>query len=103
VVWIGLDEPSGGLAELQRELELRIAKLGFSREDRPFHPHLTLARARREASPSDLRRVAEALDRTQLGELGPLEIRQLSLMRSQLSPAGASYSCLHRAPLTGSG
>jgi 2'-5' RNA ligase len=88
---------------MQAELELRIAKTGFLPEERPFHPHLTLARARREASAPALERLSEQLDRMPAAELGTLEITHLSLMRSQLGPGGAAYSCLSQVALAGTG
>lgn len=103
VVWVGVDEPSGGLEAMQHDLELRIAKLGYRPEERPFHPHLTLARVRREASASALLRLSEQLDRMPGAELGGLEVAHLSLMRSELGPGGAAYSCLARVPLGGAG
>src|SRR6266851_10302860 len=47
VLWIGIDEPSGKLADLYRVLEDECAAAGFRREARPFHPHLTIARIRK--------------------------------------------------------
>ena len=101
VIWIGVQESSGGLAAVQAELELRIANLGYRSDERPFHPHLTLARVRREASPSGLRQLAEQLDRTSVGELGQLDITHLSLMRSQLGAGGASYNRLSLVEFAG--
>jgi 2'-5' RNA ligase len=101
VVWIGVQESSGGLAAVQAELEMRIANLGYRMDERSFHPHLTLARVRREASPSGLRQLAEQLDHTSVGDLGQLDITHLSLMRSRLGAGGASYSRLSWVEFTG--
>ena len=94
VIWIGVQESPGGLAAVQADLEVRIAKLGYRSDERSFHPHLTLARVRREVSPSGLRQLAEQLDQARVGELGQLDVTHLSLMRSQLGAGGASYSRL---------
>ena len=101
VIWIGVQESSGGLAAVQADLEVRIAKLGYRSDERSFHPHLTLARVRREVSPSGLRQLAEQLDQARVGELGQLDITHLSLMRSQLGAGGASYSRLSWVEFTG--
>jgi len=103
VIWIGVQESTGGLAAVQAELEMRIAKMGYPTEDRSFHPHLTLARVRREVSPSGLRQLAEQLDHLNAGDLGQLDITHLSLMRSQLGAGGASYSRLSWVEFTGKG
>ena len=101
VIWIGVQESSGGLAAVQADLEVRIVKLGYRSDERSFHPPLTLARVRREVSPSGLRQLADQLDQAKVGELGQLDITHLSLMRSQLGAGGASYSRLSWVEFTG--
>ncbi|HYU16685.1 MAG TPA: RNA 2',3'-cyclic phosphodiesterase [Candidatus Acidoferrum sp.] len=53
VVWAGVD-PAGGarLTELAGRVERAAEELGFAREQRPFHAHVTLARLR---DPADIR------------------------------------------------
>ena len=45
VLWLGLSD-SKPLQRLHAELSVGLARLGLTVEDRPFHPHLTLARLR---------------------------------------------------------
>src|SRR5260370_18231754 len=44
VFWIGI-EAGPQLAELAECIDVAVAELGIPREDRPYSPHLTLARA----------------------------------------------------------
>jgi RNA 2',3'-cyclic 3'-phosphodiesterase len=44
VAWAGTSEPPAALLELQSSLAQRLAEGGFALEERPFAPHLTLAR-----------------------------------------------------------
>ena len=44
VLWIGVQDESGKLAEFHTRLEEACANEGFAREERAFHPHLTIAR-----------------------------------------------------------
>src|ERR1700690_3850931 len=44
VFWIGI-HAGPQLAQLARDIDSTVAELGIPREDRPFSPHLTLARA----------------------------------------------------------
>lgn len=101
VVWIGVKESPGQLAILQAEIEHGMAGLSFRKEDRPFHPHLTVARVRRETPAQELRMLAERLDRERVGLVGEFSARQLALMRSVLGPGGAAYSRLQQFKLTG--
>jgi 2'-5' RNA ligase len=89
VLWIGVRGPAP-LERLQAEIDAALADQGFAKEDRPFHPHLTLAR---EPDP----RAAQALQRwTRAGELelGRFTAAALTLFESQLQPGGARYAPL---------
>ena len=72
-----------------------MAGHGIALESRPFHPHLTLARWR-TSRPSDRRRV-EAAD---THDVARIEVRDVSLIRSRLSPAGPTYTVLSRGSLS---
>ncbi len=96
VLWIGVQEdpPGGKLEELARALEGAARAGGFPPEDRPFHPHLTLARGRKDVRASPPRET--------LAELGSVvECAEVALLRSELGPAGARYSRLDAFPLAG--
>ena len=56
VLWAGVADDAGSLGGLARRVDEACASAGFPREQRPFSPHLTLARMRDTASPSDRRR-----------------------------------------------
>lgn len=99
VIWIGVQEASGELLRLQAEVERGAAELGIQPEQRPFHPHLTLGRVKREASSSEMQTLAQELQKLQIGSLGEAALAGVSLMRSELSPTGAVYTRLHYAPL----
>jgi len=98
---VGVDEPRGILAELQRAVEREVAPLGYPAEDRPFSPHLTLGRVRREASRDDVRRLGELVTDRQVGKLAQMEARAVSLIRSDLRPTGAVYTQLVKVTLKG--
>lgn len=99
VIWIGVQEASGELLRLQVEVERGAVELGIQPEERPFHPHLTLGRVKREASSSEMQTLAQELQKLQIGSLGEAALEGVSLMRSELSPTGAVYTRLHYAPL----
>jgi 2'-5' RNA ligase len=76
-----------------------MAELGFAPEDRPFTPHLTLARAHRDAQPAQLAGLAAALKSEQLTPLA-VRLDELVLFRSQLNRGGAVYNPLIRIQLS---
>jgi RNA 2',3'-cyclic 3'-phosphodiesterase len=97
VLWVGVGRGDRELVELQRMLASRIAALGLPLEDRPFHPHLTLARWR-ESRSSDRDRAIAAAPR---GVAARAHVDGATLYQSRLSPAGPTYTALARANLTG--
>ena len=101
VVWVGVQEETGTLARLQRAIENGMEKLGFAPEGRKFDPHLTLGRTQRRASPGDVRRLGQLVEETNIGELGQMEARVVSLIRSDLRPTGAVYTQLAAVGLEG--
>lgn len=98
VLWLGLSGGVRNLAALQNDIEQFVAPLGFPPEDRPFHPHLTLARAAREARRDEIAALGQAAERG-IGTLGSWRVDAVSLMRSQLHPSGAVYTQEADVPL----
>lgn len=92
VLWIGIDDSSGALLKLQQRLEDEFAREGFPKEDRAFRPHLTIARIRK---PQNSNLLAEAHMRL---EFSPVEVvlRELVLLRSELSSKGSKYTAISR-------
>lgn len=92
VLWAGV-EPTPQLRSLKHDLEWELARLGFEREVRAFHPHLTLGREMTRAQVSDFR----AFESTVAGlhYEGLLEVRTVEVMRTILSPKGARYEPIH--------
>ena len=101
VVWVGVQEESGTLTRLQKAIEDEMEKLGFAPEGRRFHAHLTLGRTQRRASSGDVRRLGQLVSETEIGRLGQMEARVVSLMKSDLRPTGAVYTQLAAVKLEG--
>jgi len=98
VIWVGMEVPQELIA-LQKNIEIETARLGYSREYRPFSPHLTFGRVSRNASPQDVRVIAETLENYQVGFLGATRVRTVYLFRSDLKPDGAEYTPIYSSAL----
>ena len=72
-----------------------MASLGFPPEERPFRPHLTLARFREPRPQPALAKVLE--QQTEL-TLGAFDACEFFLFESRLSPGGAEYVKIARFP-----
>ena len=82
VIWAGL---AGDIDEL-KQLQAAVENATGRKEDRPFHPHLTIGRVR------EGRRLKSNLDRWKDDQFGQWQVREILLMQSKLSPKGATHS-----------
>lgn len=94
VAWVGVQEETGALQALQRDVVKSMVPLGFEPERRAFHPHLTLGRTRRDVSAAGQRELGESLAGVEVGELARIQVASFRLMRSDLRPDGAIYTAL---------
>jgi 2'-5' RNA ligase len=98
VLWVGLAGDLAALEELQDRLDAGLRQAGFDLEQRPFRPHITLARRRESArggAPAGWPPVHE-FDPT-----AAFPMQHLTLFESRLSPRGATYIDLTTFPLAG--
>jgi 2'-5' RNA ligase len=93
VIWVGTEGDLTLLHQLRDAVEEHIAPLGYPTERRPFRPHLTLGRVKR-ASPGQARQIGAEITAAKVGTLAQVRVEEVSLMRSDLSPAGAKYTRL---------
>ena len=90
VLWIGIEEEET-LRALQSQLEEELEKLGFPREQRKFHPHLTLGRVK---SSFNLRETLLLLEKYRERNFGEMKAEKITFFQSILKPTGAEYSVL---------
>ena len=90
VFWVGITATSN-LAEIAAEVERQLEPLGIPREQRPFWPHLTLARFDPEKG---VERLQKAVRESGSLEFGSTRTGELHLYQSRLKPAGAEYTRL---------
>ena len=103
VVWLGVRGEVVELQKLQRQIEDLVQRVGFVPEQRPFSPHLTIARTQRQAERTQLRLAGEALRlvtqhpgaQATLHNSLRLEVTEFVHMQSELRPEGARYTLLH--------
>jgi 2'-5' RNA ligase len=98
VIWIGLNVPPE-LNKLRLKIESATDRLGYSAEEKPFSPHLTIGRVREQASPDELKRLQSSLEALTIGALGTFTAQSVYLFKSDLQPAGPIYSHLFCARL----
>lgn len=92
VLWIAVEDRDRGLARITGILETAARSEGFAGEDRPYRPHLTIARIR---TPADLREI--------LARIAPVStemtVDRITLYRSLLGSGPPRYEALSVIPL----
>jgi 2'-5' RNA ligase len=99
VAWAGVSGDVDKLEQLQQRIESNLARLGFAPESRPFTSHLTLARLRNQASPDERQRFGQMIAGTRFEADTAIKVEAISLMRSQLTRAGAIHHRISSIPL----
>ena len=92
VIWVGARGEVAVATQLAEQIEDACEILGFAREGKPFAPHLTLGRVKRDVSPSERQAIGKLIEQTQVGELGTIQFARVSLMKSDLRPGGSVYT-----------
>ena len=94
IIWIGLEGDTNQLMKLHQMVESAVENLGWKREKRRFHPHLSIGRVKesRLIARSNIPYNQELLNRSFL-------VDSVYLVRSVLEPMGAVYSHLYRSKL----
>ena len=94
VFWAGLHDGRQNLIEVEQVVSRRLDAL-LLREDRPYSPHLTLARVK---EPGGLRR-ATLFEGLSDRRLGRTHVDAITLFESRLSSKGPTYVPLQRTAL----
>jgi 2'-5' RNA ligase len=91
-IWIGLDGAQK-LTQLESKIRERLRLMKFKLEDRPFVPHLTLARLRQKIDLSD------SMKKYQNFKADKFNVSEIIIFESQLSPKGSKHIPLYTIKL----
>lgn len=92
VVWSGAEDP-GGLGQLAAALDRELGELGFPRETRKFHGHVTLARMREPRDVGDV--LLPLAEQT----FSMSRVDSVHLIESVTKATGSEYEWIARRPL----
>lgn len=98
VIWAGVSQGVADLSAIRDALEEHYANEGFAREKHGFTPHLTLGRVR---AIRENQLLEAAVQKHQPWEAGAMQVRELRILSSMLTPQGPIYEVLARAKLAG--
>ncbi len=95
VIWVGVGEGWSQVELIFEQTEKLLHQLGFSRETRPFSPHITVARVKSGRKRDE---IAAFLGHLSDEIFGTFPVESVRLKQSVLSPFGAKYSTLYEVP-----
>jgi len=89
ILWAGVSKREEQLAIIKKSLDESLSQFGFPAEERPFHPHVTLARDVRwtQGGYARLRELGASIPETAMG---------ITLMESRSTAKGVRYVPLKR-------
>ena len=93
VLWVGLQDEEETLKTLQADVDKALESMGFPEEQRPFSPHLTLARMKSPWGKKELKDELDAVNQEGI-DPHPFDVGELHLYESQLTPKGSIYTVL---------
>lgn len=89
VIWVGIDDDSI-IRDMHDLLDKEFVRLGFDK-DRKFSTHLTIGRMKSAKNKNKVKSTIEEFEDVEIGEM---EVTQISLKKSTLTPAGPIYEDL---------
>lgn len=91
VLWLAVDRGAEAVSGLAEMCEAAAQRVGFAPDERPFHPHLTLARIRPQQRVSELIEEIGVFPTTQ-------RVDHVAVYGSDTGRGGAEYTILERLP-----
>ena len=89
IFWVGFLEPLELVRQLQQNMGNALSGAGVPREDRPFHPHITVGRTRGALPPAWGERFVQALSGK---NFGVVPVSSFTLYESRPGSGGAVYT-----------
>jgi 2'-5' RNA ligase len=91
VLWMGINDLTRALQSIHKQLTQALSNLGFPADTKPFHPHLTLGRKRKDIKQ---RNIQHLLNTYHDYFFGTIIVKQIHLYQSQQHQGGVAYPIL---------
>ena len=93
-LWMGIDDLALALQDIHEQLTQVLSSLGFAADNKPFRPHLTLGRKRKDTKQGNIQRL---LNTYQDYLFGTITVKQIYLYQSRQHRGGVTYTILKTA------
>jgi 2'-5' RNA ligase len=98
VIWLGINAENY-LILLHNQLDQALKGEGIKSDRRPFSPHLTIGRVRRNADQESVIQIGRILSQFKIASLGSIKIDEILYYQSVLTPQGPIYTILQSTSL----
>jgi RNA 2',3'-cyclic 3'-phosphodiesterase len=98
IIWVGASS-SDSLKQLFSIIEEAAFSLGYSKEERNFNPHITIARVKDYANSDHLLEIGRKIQANKDSEICISEVNSFSFFQSELTSSGPVYSELFTVEL----
>lgn len=92
IIWVGVVD-NGQTKKISDELDKKLSKIGFKKEKRDFHPHLTLARVK---SSKNKEKIIDFIEKYKNFEFQESIVDCIELKQSELTPKGPIYTTIKK-------
>ena len=96
-LWLGIGAGAQQVSQLQGSVERGLQQLGFRRERRQYHPHITLGRVTSSVASSPA--LSDLLERADFGTPVTSLVEEVVVVASQISREGSDYQRIATIPL----
>lgn len=96
VIWLGVEEATHTLIDLENRISDEMETLGFEREERKFTPHITLGWVKTYKKKNKIIEIIQSQGKIYGAEIA---MESVELYRSDLKPTGAVHTVLSRFSL----
>jgi 2'-5' RNA ligase len=98
VLWLGVKEEKN-LKQIHLKVDEEARKVGINKEEKNYHPHITIARIKSDEPPQRLKEfLKEFKGKTFWTDV---DVKSIVIYKSILRPDGAEYEKLYEIPLLG--
>lgn len=98
VLWLGVKEEKH-LKQIHIKVDEEARKVGINKEEKSYHPHITIARIKSQEAPKKLKDFLKEFKDKPLWT--DVEVKAVVIYKSILKPEGAEYEKLYEIPLGG--
>ena len=98
IIWLGVQN-SKSLNTAYKVIDDTASKLGIKSENRPFSPHITIGRVKKDITRIETQQIKKPISSVTINTVGTQPVNDITIFKSTLDPHGAVYSPIFKISL----